>query len=60
MCNSQKLPCSRLRSGTGVVHGVTGHHGKKQEEEEGELEQEVERDKEEEKSNTSAHDYDHG
>ena len=27
----------------GVVHGVTGHHGKKQEEEEGELEQEVER-----------------
>ena len=43
-----------------VVHGVTGHHGKKQEEEEGELEQEVERDKEEEKSSTSAHDNDHG
>ena len=31
----------------GVVHGVTGHHGKKQEEEEGELEQEVERQEEE-------------
>ena len=30
-----------------VVHGVTGHHGKKQEEEEGELEQEVEREEEE-------------
>ena len=31
----------------GVVHGVTGHHGKKQEEEEGELEQEVEGQEEE-------------
>ena len=36
----------------GVVHGATGHHGKKQEEEEGELEQEVERDKEEENAQT--------
>ena len=25
----------------GVIHGVTGHHGKNQEEEEGEVEQEV-------------------
>ena len=39
----------------GVVHGVTGHHGKKQEEEEGELEQEVEGNKEEERSNNNAH-----
>ena len=31
----------------GVVHGVTGHHGKKQEEEEGEVEQEVEGQEEE-------------
>ena len=31
----------------GVVHGVTGHHGKKQEEEEGEVKQEVERQEEE-------------
>ena len=31
----------------GVVHGVTGHHGKKQEEEEGELGQEVESQEEE-------------
>ena len=31
----------------GIVHGVTGHHGKKQEEEEGEVEQEVEGNKEE-------------
>ena len=31
----------------GVVHGVTGHHGRNQEEVEGELEQEVERQKEE-------------
>ena len=30
-----------------VVHGVTGHHGKKQEEEKGELKQEVERQEEE-------------
>ena len=31
----------------GVVHGVIGHHGKKQEEVEGELGQEVERQEEE-------------
>ena len=31
----------------GVVHGVIGHHGKKQEEMEGELGQEVERQEEE-------------
>ena len=36
-----------MRSGTGVVHGVIGHHGKKQEEVEGELGQEVERQEEE-------------
>ena len=44
----------------GVVHGVIGHHGKKQEEVEGELGQEVERTGGREHSNTSAHDYDHG
>ena len=31
----------------GVIHGVTGHHGKKQEEVEGEVEQEVEGQEEE-------------
>ena len=31
----------------GVIHGVIGHHGKKQEEVEGELGQEVERQEEE-------------
>ena len=36
----------------GVVHGVTGHHGKKQEEEEGELKQEVERQEEEDNNQT--------
>ena len=39
----------------GVVHGVIGHHGKKEEEVEEELGQEVKGQKEEEKSNTSAH-----
>ena len=47
VCNSQRLPCSRLRSGTGVVHGVIGHHGKKEEEMEEELGQEVKRQEEE-------------
>ena len=37
----------------GVLHGVTGHHGKKQEEEEGEVEQEVEGNKEEDSNQTT-------
>ena len=36
----------------GVVHGVVGHHGKKEEEVEGELRQEVERQEEESNQTT--------
>ena len=46
-------PPSSLCRAQGVVHGVTGHHGKNQEEEEGEVEQEVERNKEEENAQTT-------
>ena len=44
----------------GVVHGVTGHHGKKEEEVEEELGQEVEKTGGRERSNNNAHDSDHG
>ena len=36
----------------GVIHGVVGHHGKKEEEMEEELRQEVERNKEEDNNQT--------
>ena len=44
----------------GVIHGVVGHHGKKEEEVEEELGRELKRTGGKERSNTSAHDYDHG
>ena len=44
----------------GVIHGVVGHRGKKEEEVEEELGREVKRTGGRERANISAHDYDHG